>query len=219
MLFSSWQSWLWTTIITHQCLIDSLTLGQGVSVTVTCLFLFTTRTPHSTGVASAHLWVCGCNYPFEFAHSMNEALRSQCPNSKLDITITQIEVRVFVCGITLTPSFQLDNFVAGPVLHSGDHPAYLHITANYSVLFKEALYGIEPSTRNGKIWSTRKRQHRQYLKISCWRWRCCAAERWTKLRQVTRQASRVITVVAGFFNSWLLKVILDSAVVKTSVIY
>ena len=32
---------------------------------------------------------------------------------------------------------------------------------------KGALYGIEPSTRNGKIWPTRERQHRQYLKISC----------------------------------------------------
>ena len=55
---------------------------------------------------------------------------------------------------------------------------------------KGALYGIELSTRNSKIWPTRERQHRQYLKISCfWCWRCCAAERWTKLRQLTRQAS------------------------------
>ena len=58
---------------------------------------------------------------------------------------------------------------------------------------------FEPSTRNGNIWPTRKRQHHQYLKISCWRWRCCAAERWTKLRQLTRQACRVITVVAIFW--------------------
>ena len=85
-------------------------------------------------------------------------------------------------------------------------------------LIKGALYGIEPSTRNRKIWPTRERQHRQYLKISCCLWRCCAAERWTKLRQLTRQACRVITVVA-IFNSWLLKVILDSAVVETYVIY
>ena len=35
------------------------------------------------------------------------------------------------------------------------------------VSIKEALYGIEPSMRNGKIWPTRERQHRQYLKISC----------------------------------------------------
>ena len=38
-----------------------------------------------------------------------------------------------------------------------------------------------------------------------------------ELRQLTRQACRVITVFA-IFNSWLLKVILDSAVVETSVI-
>ena len=37
------------------------------------------------------------------------------------------------------------------------------------------------------------------------------------MRQLTRQACRMITVVA-IFNSWLLKVILDSAVVETSVI-
>ena len=83
--------------------------------------------------------------------------------------------------------------------------------------FKRTLYAIEPSTRNGKIWPTCERQHHQYVKISCWRWRCCTAEWWTKLRQLTRQACRVITVVA-IFNSWLLKVILDSAVVETSVI-
>ena len=84
-------------------------------------------------------------------------------------------------------------------------------------LIKGALYGIELSTQNGNIWPTRERQHRQYLKISCWHWRCCAAERWTKLRQLTRQACRVITVVA-IFNLWLLKVILNNAVVETSVI-
>ena len=39
----------------------------------------------------------------------------------------------------------------------------------------------------------------------------------TKLRQLTRHACRVITVVA-IFNSRLLKVILDSAVVETFVI-
>ena len=32
------------------------------------------------------------------------------------------------------------------------------------VCIKGALYGIELSTRNGKIWPTRERQHRQYLK-------------------------------------------------------
>ena len=66
------------------------------------------------------------------------------------------------------------------------------------ICFKGAMYGIEPFRRNGKIWSTRERQHRQYLKISCWRWRCCIADRWTKLRQMTRQVSRVITVVGIF---------------------
>ena len=39
----------------------------------------------------------------------------------------------------------------------------------------------------------------------------------TKLRQLIRQACRMITVVV-IFNSWLLKVILGSAVVETSVI-
>ena len=42
----------------------------------------------------------------------------------------------------------------------------IHLEVRVKV-FKGALYGIEPSTRNGKIWPTRERQHRQYLKISC----------------------------------------------------
>ena len=76
--------------------------------------------------------------------------------------------------------------------------------------------GLKLPRETAKFGQPARRQHRQYLKISCWRWRCCAAERWTKLRQLTRQACRVITVVA-IFNSWLLKVTLDSAVLKTSV--
>ena len=47
------------------------------------------------------------------------------------------------------------------------HIVQLMIAKLKVLLLKGALYGIEPSTRNGNIWPTRERQQRQYLKISC----------------------------------------------------
>ena len=43
----------------------------------------------------------------------------------------------------------------------------VHLLLRQSQRLKGALYGIETSTRNNKIWPTRERQHRQYLKITC----------------------------------------------------
>ena len=53
------------------------------------------------------------------------------------------------------------------VIMSVHNPALKTVFLWHLRVVKGTLYGIEPSTRNGNIWPTRERQHRQYLKISC----------------------------------------------------
>ena len=66
-------------------------------------------------------------------------------------------------------------------------------TTTLALGLKRHGMGLNLPRETAKLGRPARRQHHQYLKISC----CAAA---TQLRQLTRQACRVITVVAIFLT-------------------